>query len=306
MSSVSALRPRGAGTGSSSLVLPVLMLLSLPVLIAPVSGAVLNMLLAAGCADNGDVPPGHQIRDALQPSAVESREPAESKCVRGTENAITVERLELEIGFRLIRRADSAAGAGLLHRIGELHRRIPRDSGILLPKAHVRESAKPTLNLQFHDGGDQIWFHGFAIAVLKSRHFHLIHSNLLREIVPAGDLEGIREGPLEHAEQMTGRVSLIELVRRRERRVTYQPGQKPRGQDATAVVVSSLKTRPVLPRVSAVRRPALAVLSLNEIARERIVRSIGTAPLKCLKLPANSEPWALSSKRTELAGAALS
>ena len=62
------------------------------------------------------------------------------------EDILKIEKLELTLGYQLIRLADSAQGGDLLERIRSMRRKIASDFGFLMPQVRIRDNLhlKPT------------------------------------------------------------------------------------------------------------------------------------------------------------------
>ena len=58
------------------------------------------------------------------------------------EDKLTVEPIELELGFRLIKLADPDAGGDLMDRVTQLRSKIAHELGIILPKVKIRDSLR--------------------------------------------------------------------------------------------------------------------------------------------------------------------
>jgi flagellar biosynthesis protein FlhA len=79
------------------------------------------------------------------------------------EESLTIEPIELELGFRLIKLADPEVGGDLLDRVTRLRSRIAADLGIVLPKVKIRDS------LRINDFAYQIKLRGAIVASGSSR-----------------------------------------------------------------------------------------------------------------------------------------
>jgi flagellar biosynthesis protein FlhA len=79
------------------------------------------------------------------------------------EDQLTVEPIELELGFRLIRLANAGAGGDLMERVGQLRHRIAQEMGILLPKVKIRDS------LRLKERAYQIKLRGVTVATGEVR-----------------------------------------------------------------------------------------------------------------------------------------
>ena len=71
---------------------------------------------------------------------------------------LTVEALELEIGFRLVTLIEAEAGGDLLERIAQIRRQVATDLGFVLPSVRVRD------NLQLPPNEYQLKLRGVTIA----------------------------------------------------------------------------------------------------------------------------------------------
>ncbi len=95
------------------------------------------------------------------PSPVTTRSPtATGRLARESrpEDKLTVEPIELELGFRLIKLADPEAGGDLMDRVTQLRSKIAQELGIILPKVKIRDS------LRLKDFGYQIKLRDVSVA----------------------------------------------------------------------------------------------------------------------------------------------
>jgi len=99
------------------------------------------------------------VNPASGPSPVVVRHTRESR----PEDKLTVEPIELELGFRLIKLADKDAGGDLMDRVTQLRNKIAQELGIILPKVKIRDS------LRLKDYGYQIKLRDIAVAVGELR-----------------------------------------------------------------------------------------------------------------------------------------
>jgi len=114
-------------------------------------------ILAAGCiglaqfapADDAEVVPHDEIPDSVSVADAESAD---------IENALTLDELELEIGYGLIPLTDPERGGELLSRIRATRRQLASDLGFVVPLVHIRD------NLQLEPGGYSILVRGNPIA----------------------------------------------------------------------------------------------------------------------------------------------
>ncbi len=58
------------------------------------------------------------------------------------EETLAIEPIELELGYRLIKLADSERGGDLMERVSQLRNKIARELGIILPKVKIRDSLR--------------------------------------------------------------------------------------------------------------------------------------------------------------------
>jgi len=75
---------------------------------------------------------------AAKPLAPTPTEPAATDRL---EDLLQVDRILVEVGYRLVGLVEGGAGGGLLGRIGALRRRFAAEMGVLLPPVRVRDSA---------------------------------------------------------------------------------------------------------------------------------------------------------------------
>lgn len=126
------------------------------------------LVLGAGCAIAGENLRRQRIRvEQERTRAAAARSAASStpaaKPVTRPEDQLAIEPVELELGFRLIRLANTEAGGDLMERITQLRKRIAQELGILLPKVKIRDS------LRLLDRGYQIKLRGVVVAKGEAR-----------------------------------------------------------------------------------------------------------------------------------------
>jgi flagellar biosynthesis protein FlhA len=92
-----------------------------------------------------------------------ARQAQPAKSATRPEDQLAIEPIELELGYKLIRLAESANGGGLMERIGQLRQRIAQELGILLPKVKIRDS------LRLKDRSYQIKLRGVTVATGEIR-----------------------------------------------------------------------------------------------------------------------------------------
>ena len=107
------------------------------------------LALGMGCALLGV-----QLRksNSIKPAAVENVKSAPTSTpatrnaprarVVNPEDKLTVEPIELELGFRLIKLADPETGGDLLDRVTQLRSKVAAELGIILPKVKIRDSLR--------------------------------------------------------------------------------------------------------------------------------------------------------------------
>ena len=126
------------------------------------------LVLGAGCAIAGENLRRQRIHTEQERSRVGAARTAASsvpaaKPAARPEDQLAIEPVELELGFRLIRLANSEAGGDLMERITQLRKRIAQELGILLPKVKIRDS------LRLLDRGYQIKLRGVVVAKGEAR-----------------------------------------------------------------------------------------------------------------------------------------
>lgn len=97
------------------------------------------------------------------------------------EDKLTIEPIELELGFRLIKLADPDSGGDLMDRVAQLRNKIAQELGIILPKVKIKDS------LRLKDYGYQIKLRDVAVATGELRTDALLAIN-------TGDVGGEIEG----------------------------------------------------------------------------------------------------------------
>lgn len=122
------------------------------------------LALGVGCAIVGETLRHQRIRADLEQSRTTSAasKPAQKPALK-PEDQLNVDPLELELGYRLIRLADTANGGDLLERVGQLRERIARELGILLPKVRIRD------NVRLQERAYQVKLRGVVVATGEVR-----------------------------------------------------------------------------------------------------------------------------------------
>ncbi len=101
------------------------------------------LVLAGGCVaiarliENSRKQKSTAQRDAEKASS-SSTKPAEDKI----ESLLPVDRMELEIGYALIRLVDAKQGGDLLHRISMIRRQIALELGMVVPSIRIRDNVR--------------------------------------------------------------------------------------------------------------------------------------------------------------------
>lgn len=119
------------------------------------------LVIGAGCLITGDQLRRRNVRIAFENSQPVATTPDQTQLAKPSprpEDQLSVEPLELELGYRLIRLANSEAGGDLVHRITQLRQRIAQDLGIVLPKVTIRDS------LRLKDRAYRVKLRGVAVA----------------------------------------------------------------------------------------------------------------------------------------------
>jgi flagellar biosynthesis protein FlhA len=84
--------------------------------------------------------------------------PVEKKPAPQPEDSLFVDPMELELGYGLIRLADSTTGGDLLERVTRIRHKIAQELGIILPRVRIRD------NIRLNQRQYQIRIHDVAIA----------------------------------------------------------------------------------------------------------------------------------------------
>jgi flagellar biosynthesis protein FlhA len=121
-------------------------------------------------------------RDRKAAAAAAEREASQTR-VREPENVsklLTVDALELEIGFGLIPLVDEAQGGDLLDRITMIRRQMALDLGLVVPPIRIRD------NMQLGAESYSVKIHGTVVAggQLMANRFLAINSTGSRESLP--------------------------------------------------------------------------------------------------------------------------
>ncbi|MFP5504303.1 MAG: flagellar biosynthesis protein FlhA, partial [Candidatus Sericytochromatia bacterium] len=123
-------------------------------------------------------------RKAEEEEAAQAAQPAEDAAPKGPENVmnlLTVDPMELEIGYRLIPLVDASQGGDLLDRITMIRRQTATKLGLVLPPIRVRD------NLQLKPKEYRINLRGIEIARGEIQPDHYMAMN-------AGMAQGTLEG----------------------------------------------------------------------------------------------------------------
>ncbi|MBS0203556.1 MAG: FHIPEP family type III secretion protein [Planctomycetes bacterium] len=116
------------------------------------------LILGTGCAITGESLRRRRLQTDLEQVQTAATAAVPAKPVARPEDQLTVEPIELELGFRLIRLTHAANGGGLMERVTQLRQRIAQELGILLPKVKIRDS------LKLKDRAYQIKLRGVIVA----------------------------------------------------------------------------------------------------------------------------------------------
>jgi len=98
-------------------------------------------VLAAGCAGIGYIISRSQKQQAATKAKAE-REAAAPARTEKIEDLLPVDRMELEIGYTLIRLVDEKQGGDLLQRISMIRRQIATDLGVVVPSIRIRDNVR--------------------------------------------------------------------------------------------------------------------------------------------------------------------
>ncbi len=97
-----------------------------------------------------------QRQAAAAPAETQAPPPAEEPMEVSWQDVTAVDRLGLEVGYRLVPLVDRAQDGELLRRIRGIRRKIAQDLGFLVPPVHIRD------NLQLKPGAYRITLKGVA------------------------------------------------------------------------------------------------------------------------------------------------
>lgn len=117
---------------------------------------------AAPKGKNG-VPPGARGANGKAAEAVKPKKPEKSpeqlkeEEEKALEEILKVELLELDLGYQLIKLADSSQGGDLLERVRTMRRKIASEYGFLMPQVRIRD------NLQLQPNQYEIKLKGVSI-----------------------------------------------------------------------------------------------------------------------------------------------
>ncbi len=104
------------------------------------------LALGGGCGAIAMMLRGKAKRRAIEEQVQEQQQQAAAAPAADPEAApekqLTVEAMELELGYGLIRLADPAAGGDLLDRLKRIRNKIAQELGIILPKVRVRDHVR--------------------------------------------------------------------------------------------------------------------------------------------------------------------
>ncbi len=121
--------------------------------IIPCMPHVAFLLMAAALAGLGFWLMQRQAAAAAQPPA-EPAPPPEEPAEVGWQDVTPVDRLGLEVGYRLVPLVDRTQDGELLRRVRGIRKKIAQDLGFLVPPVHIRD------NLQIKPGGYRITLKG--------------------------------------------------------------------------------------------------------------------------------------------------
>ena len=117
------------------------------------------LLMAAGIATIAFVVNKRNTADTENAAAEsKAKEKAEETTTQPPEKLLTVDTMELEVGYALVKLVDSKQGGDLLSRISMIRRQLAVDLGLVVPPIRIRDN----MQLQGHDY--QLKIRGNAIA----------------------------------------------------------------------------------------------------------------------------------------------
>ncbi len=87
---------------------------------------------------------GYTIKEAEKTSAIEKEEEKQkpAKAPENVDSLLSVDDLEIEVGYGLIPLVDRSQGGELLERIRGVRRQLALDMGIIVPPIHIRDNLK--------------------------------------------------------------------------------------------------------------------------------------------------------------------
>ncbi len=137
------------------------------------------LFLGGSCAAMAYLFSSAQKKAAVQAVATKQTKPAAPK-QEPIETLLTVDPMELEVGYGLIRLVDKSQGGDLLDRISLIRRQIASEMGIIVPPVRIRD------NMQLEPNQYSIKLRGVEIAkdTCLPGQFLAINSGAVRETVP--------------------------------------------------------------------------------------------------------------------------
>jgi flagellar biosynthesis protein FlhA len=145
----------------------------------------LPFLLLAGISATVAYRVGRKMRDEAAAVSVEVVGQAEVDADKATplQDLLTVEPLELEVGYALVPLVDEEQGGDLLKRIGIMRKQLALELGIIVPPARIRD------NIQLKATEYSIKLRGVRVASSEIMPRHLLALDTAGDAAP---IEGIR------------------------------------------------------------------------------------------------------------------
>jgi flagellar biosynthesis protein FlhA len=125
--------------------------------------------------------PSQAARPAGEPARGESRGDAGRPREDRVEDFLAVDPLEIELGLRLLKLADSARGGDLLRRVTAVRQRVAAEIGLILPKVRIRD------NLRLDERGYRLRLAHNVVAQ------GVLHPDQLLAVDPGFELEPLSE-----------------------------------------------------------------------------------------------------------------
>ncbi len=123
--------------------LPTLPFLTLAVITGLLSYSMHRHGLPEGMAAT---PGAHGKADAAKPAAAGATTPGEARATDKLENLLTLDTLQIELGYGLVSLADTRKGGDLLERVTGVRRNFAQDMGVLIPPIRLRDNLQLSTN----------------------------------------------------------------------------------------------------------------------------------------------------------------